>query len=100
MTECLEKGCRNLQTTCVTCGRVVCTATFPKDEWIKCSERLPEPSDGHFCSEDVLIASPLWVMVGYLDGYKKWKAYDLSNEDTQKVSPSHWMKFPSPPKEE
>lgn len=39
-TKCIEWGCRNLQTICLDCGRVVCTKTLPKaEDW----RYLPEP---------------------------------------------------------
>ena len=45
MTECTKSGCRNLQTTCLTCGRVVCTATFPSPEWISVDELPPKENE-------------------------------------------------------
>ncbi len=47
MSECLVKGCRYLQTTCVSCGRIVCTSCLPKEtEWIDIKKELP-PCDGN-----------------------------------------------------
>ena len=38
--ECHIYGCKYLQTTCLTCGRVVCTKTLPTMEWIEIKEKL------------------------------------------------------------
>lgn len=44
MTPCQISGCRRLETKCADCGRTTCTAMLPPMvEWIKCSDRLPEP---------------------------------------------------------
>lgn len=44
MKECTIRGCRNLQTTCVECGRIVCTKCLPTSEWIKVSDKTPPNS--------------------------------------------------------
>jgi len=42
MTNCIKRGCRNLEYRCKDCGRVVNTATFEALEWISVKDRLPE----------------------------------------------------------
>lgn len=44
--ECIIRGCRNLQTTCVECGRIICTKYIPSidkrkdDSCQKCKNEL------------------------------------------------------------
>jgi len=43
MTECQISGCRNLKTTCVNCGMIVCSKTLPKvNEWINVKDKYPD----------------------------------------------------------
>ncbi len=30
MIDCVIRGCRNLQTTCIDCGKIVCTKILPE----------------------------------------------------------------------
>jgi hypothetical protein len=71
-------------------------------EWIKVEIREPSVAAGHLCSVDVLVGHFSWpeVRVGYLDGYKRWRAYIFNGDmDEETVEPSHWMPLPEPPKE-
>lgn len=65
MTECDKSGCQYLQTTCVTCGRIVCEKMLPKTyEWIKCSEKLPK------CDQKVLcLTKDERILVALYDNY-------------------------------
>jgi len=41
--ECYIKGCRNFETRCMDCGRIVLSASFDiAEKWIHCFDALPE----------------------------------------------------------
>ncbi len=109
MSECLKKGCRYLQTTCVTCGRIVCTAALPKQlEWVSVKDKVP-PQDGRsflgFDPENnekiyVLVWDPPIKYTGELERCSREGCYrEASGECYFHWIPTHWMPLPSPPKE-
>lgn len=96
--ECRMYGCKYLQTTCLTCGRLVCTKTLPTFEWISVQERLP--SNG----EELLMSYNNLVMGGM---FSNGKFYHPSNcahvkgycHCIEQEGITHWMPLPSPPEE-
>ncbi len=97
LCECHITGCRNLQTTCVSCGRIVCTSCLPKSmEWISVGDRLPENQ------QEILMTYNDFVMEGI---YFKEKFYQIQTcegdfcEDTKQEGITHWMPLPEPPME-
>ena len=78
--QCQISGCRQLQTICLTCGRVVCTKILPNpSEWISVKNRLPETDQnvlffyddkihiGVFYGKSEKHNGILWQ--SYIDGY-------------------------------
>lgn len=47
MNDCQIRGCRNLETRCKDCGRLVCEKTFNPHEWISIQDEMP-PKDEPF----------------------------------------------------
>lgn len=93
MTPCTKRGCRNLETICKDCGRVVCKKTFQNgNSWISVKDRLPEEGElvlihrsGERLSVDYMIdlspEPPAWACI--LD------------DEFAKVT--HWMPLPEKP---
>ncbi len=90
--KCLQRGCRNLETKCSDCGRIVNTATFKPigTEWISVKDRLP-PLDIKvlFCDTDG------WMYTGYNaeDGFET----ACGEECGTKVA--YWMPLPKLPED-
>lgn len=93
------QGCLHLQTTCVTCGRIVCEKILPQrldwilNEWVSVKDRFPE--------EGTLVLiyrkdEPLSVdyMVDLSPEHPIWAC--LLQDEMYKVT--HWMTLPKPPK--
>ncbi len=109
--ECHITGCRNLQTTCVSCGRIVCTRCLPKSmEWISVKDLEPE------LYTFVLVFAnnqgtnePKPIAIARIDARGKWNFSNHSpvfpnygawqeieyNMDSDDVT--HWMPLPEPP---
>jgi Protein of unknown function (DUF551) len=103
MNQCTISGCRYLQTTCISCGRIVCTKTLPEaGQWISVKERLPDE-----CA-DVLLYCPITksVFVGFLlysldNEPICYHILDLdeSDESVKLDEVSHWMRRPENPED-
>lgn len=52
MKECRKRGCRNLQTTCIDCSRIVCSKILPAGGWISVNDSLP--NDGQMIAVCVM----------------------------------------------
>lgn len=92
MSECRIKGCRYLQTTCVTCGRLVITKTLPPGaHWIFMKDLEPTEEGviifkSDCTDEQIGIVIPESRMVIL-------KRTDLSFDDIE-----YWMEIPKEPK--
>lgn len=69
----------------------------PDNEWIKCSERLPEEG------KDVLFIQKTWgnnieFKIGDFDSKMKW--WQAGSGVIKNEYVTHWMPLPEPPKEE
>lgn len=121
MSECHISGCRNLDTKCADCGRLVISRIMPPLEpqmmkklmdlhqiihdlqeklhcrWISIKDRLPE--EGELVLTNRGASSDLRMEVDYLvyfeDGHKTWSC---TREKEQSLV-THWMPLPHPPKE-
>ncbi len=96
MNECKIYGCRLLQTVCITCGRVVCTKTFPLvQEWISVKDQRLSPF------QDVLLCADGKIVIGWDEACQPEEdpAYCSFQEfDPDKVT--HFMHLPKPPRED
>jgi hypothetical protein len=96
MTKCTESGCRNLQTICADCGRIVCTKTFSAPgEWISVKDDIPIVGD------IVLIFSTdrkFGTMSGYRESIDSWHSL-IPTESRGYIVPyvKFWMPLPKPP---
>jgi hypothetical protein len=93
MTKCTDSGCRNLQTTCADCGRVVCTKTFTgPGEWISVKEKDSPPMRDVllFVNGDIGVGWNESVQPEEIASYCSYQAID-SDEVT------HWMPLPKTP---
>ena len=99
--ECTEKGCRNLETRCLDCDRVVNTAQFGAirsnseqldDGWISVKAKLP--TEHVWIEIGSSIEKKTWRGI-YMDG--KFLEPDLGYKEITNVT--HWMPLPEPPKE-
>jgi len=102
--ECTIKGCRNLQTTCVSCGRIVCTSILPEREdkylLFMGSDYYPEGRwedfNGFFDSLDECISffklrddDCLWAHVVYKDQIiLEAKGFEMYLENEEKFTRS------------
>ena len=98
MNECQISGCRYLQTTCLTCGRLVIEKILPKESgWIKCLERIPQEW-GHVLvfDKDQGICRGYWAY-----DPTSWQHYPLGSYagDGCLFHVSHWRELPPPPLE-
>ncbi len=100
MDECTKRGCRHLQTTCVTCGRVVCEKILPKpQDWISVKDELPSKSFPILVWREYLNfpVSVYWMQDGTYGEpgfFEQGDEYEVKVEDI-----SYWMPLPEPPKE-
>lgn len=100
--KCLERGCRNLETRCKDCGRLVCNKTLPPLlEWIKVETKFDsETGDMHsnVPFARLLVTNGKWV--DYVDHYG-WDdgVYYFSNDTGKLYGVTHFMNLPEPPKE-
>jgi hypothetical protein len=68
MSKCTEWGCRNLQTTCLDCERVVCTKNLsPAQRWTSVTLALPEKR------QPVLFCTKEEMFVGRYNGNNEWE---------------------------
>jgi len=106
--DCHKTGCQHLQTTCISCGRIVCEKILPKSEWISVKDMLPD--DYEFVlvySEMQGTNEPCPITIARWNS-KKWET--LCNEEennacakgdlfwsTNSEEITHWMPLPKPP---
>ena len=96
MTKCTDSGCRNLQTTCADCGRVVCTKTFTAPgEWINIKDKLPD------FYEKILVSCGGDIHLG-----RRIQGEEINPSGSILMSSSdggtlvtHWKPLPKPPEE-
>lgn len=92
MNQCKISGCRYLQTTCQTCGRLVIEKILPaRLEWISVKDSLPEEDENVliFNGEINKACRMSWDNdQGWIWTHYGMEAYDVT----------HWMELPSPPK--
>lgn len=91
MGECAKWGCRLIQTTCVTCGRVICTKCLPPmPEWIYPDEMDPStwwPADQRVLSID----SQGWIVIVKMTAEN---GFELDNGSEAGIRPIAWMPLP------
>lgn len=109
MTKCQIRGCRYLQTTCVTCGRLVCEKILPEvQEWIDPNLKMPvDEQEIIVCMKDKSCTSAY-----FLKKYPTWKNSNLiyqengvcfSESEASYASwdcVAYWMPLPKPPEAE
>jgi hypothetical protein len=94
VSECLKRGCRNLETTCSDCGRVVVRTNIVnmhQTQWISVKDKLPiegvkvltylKDYDMYKIDYLILFPEPIWACV---------------MEREQNVV-THWMPLPDSP---
>lgn len=94
MTKCTISGCRDLETICKDCGRVVCTKIFlPPDEWISVQNELPKDIFFGHESPEVLVLNSWGIKVGRQFNCGEWVDEHLYTIDAV----THWMPLPKMP---
>ncbi len=100
--ECHKAGCRNLETRCKDCGRVVNSTEIPSEwgnsGWISVKDRLPE-LEYQLCI--------VYNTSGYMDfqraiWHKRLNSFVLYNPNEHEkllLHVTHWMPLPELPKE-
>lgn len=93
--KCLERGCRNLETRCNDCGRLVCDKTLPDlVQWISVKDRLPQKNDKY------LTWNGYDTQFHYFeDGYFLMSIGLVIRYVNDEIPFTHWMPLPQPPKE-
>ncbi len=89
MSKCTISGCRNLQTACSDCGRVICTKIFLSPiEWTSLDEKYCNViADQHYLITDGKIIS-----MGQYVGCGLWSCPAFMG------CPTHYMHLPELPK--
>jgi len=98
-TECHKTGCKNLETQCKDCGRIVNTTEIPMETgnagWISVEDRLPE------VGEWVLIHTPVnnesLIEIAMLDYLNRFINPQMGYGYFKNVS--HWMPLPPLPED-
>ena len=117
MSKCTESGCRNLQTICADCGRIVCTKKFPEptgwiykgntldlepitgriefvsdtNEWISVKDRLPDFFESVLAFDGGSIYLGYRLKIGEIEHFWSHNTIDDNKEFT------HWMPLPKLP---
>lgn len=102
MTPCEINGCRNLQTTCADCGRMVCEKILPKGEgWISVEDAFPENKQSVLCYGCYSYDNEDWNVYPsiYQANYLSIGYWEVVNEMSCIMEVTHWMPLPKPPKE-
>jgi hypothetical protein len=98
MSKCLKHECQYLQTTCVTCGRIVCTKALPKiQEWVSVKERSP-PYRTPVLVFDRYHAVRTGGHIKQASRIPRMEKSYWKEEDGIAPRYSHWMPLPEPPK--
>ncbi|WP_261118954.1 DUF551 domain-containing protein [Serratia ficaria] len=71
-------------------------------EWIKCSERMPEPETPVLIMNNgvIRIGEVRWDSPSHEESYQAFKYWDDPNDDGQPwevFDITHWMPLPKPP---
>lgn len=90
MSKC---DCEYLQTTCVTCGQIICEKILPKSEWICVRDRLPNHEDWV-----LTYAFPVIQVLIFRRFPEFFQWVERSGRAVEGVT--HWISLPEPPKEE
>lgn len=72
------------------------------NQWIKCSEKLPEPFEKVLVIFQIEEAPVRHFFVGYMDDNKEWYLlylYESIPINKAKLIPLFWMPLPEPPSE-
>ncbi len=105
--NCHIAGCKYLQTSCVTCGRLVCTSILPKPNgWINIKNDKPKVDDKVIALIDgcrailEFLGDDQWCDLYFLDhSPESWFIYkedDYTNYLQKNLT--HWMPIPPPPR--
>ncbi len=103
MCECKIRGCRNVQTICIDCGRLICEKILPKGpEWIRVENEMPEEGQTVMCYNGMVCTGFYQSEYYPQERSKKGWNLDISEEESTTFSPeryniTHWMPLPEPP---
>lgn len=92
MSKCHATGCRNLETVCKDCARVVCTKTLPPmQEWISVKDKYPKHGDDVLATDGKKVKEMPFFM---WDNGPSWTV------SARFMGPiTYWMLLPEPPKD-
>jgi methionyl-tRNA synthetase len=99
MSDCQKIGCRNLQTTCVKCGRIVCEKILPTNrQWISIKNRQPEDiNKKYFVITEYGADIATWYDNGDGTESKYWAKFIPGERFPLSVPVTHWMPLPEKP---
>lgn len=108
--ECIIRGCRNLNTICEDCGRLVVSRILPPSiEWIPIKEKIPEEylwvlvlAMNNESSQPCPISFAMlrddeWYFLN--EGFNNAVVHGDSWSDMMTSDITHWMALPDLPKE-
>ena len=111
MSDCLKLGCKNLETKCVDCGRLVNEYKFPNLQtmvineyyegmrWISVKDRLPNDRDYVLTFSDGLISTQMFYINEISRAKKKHWYFSDNSDEWIDNNVTHWMPLPKPPEE-
>ena len=93
MNQCTISGCRLLQTTCVTCGRIVCTKALPAMlEWVKMTDQEPPEGNILYISKEEATEPQMGIAC------PEARAVLLRRTDIEFEDILYWSQIPEVPK--
>ncbi len=97
--QCQIRGCRYLQTSCLTCGRLVCEKTLPpRQSWIKLTackpKKLEECWIAHYLPSGDKEAGHCYSFATFLGD-----RFIAFNSDKTIPNVTHWMPLPDGPED-
>ncbi len=110
MTKCTESGCRNLETKCIDCGRLVSDCKFPNEigrieineyhagmRWISVEETLPKHDEYVLAYSDDVYILKFHITNDKRRKHQNWYFEDTTGGSNDWAEVKAWMPLPKHP---